>query len=122
MGYGMNRLPQILKMIKERLKKLRLQNNLTQITLGKISGVSNVQIGRYENGLSKPRPETLAKLAKVLGVDPGYFTDENKFEDNTHLEEHIERLKQVIKTDDDQRTLIALIDVLYHKNRAKSLC
>ncbi|MFS4455346.1 helix-turn-helix domain-containing protein [Maribacter sp. 2304DJ31-5] len=65
-------------MIKERLKKLRLAHNLTQTTPGKISGVSNVQIGRYENGVSKPKPETLIKLAKALGVNPGYFTDKKQ--------------------------------------------
>jgi transcriptional regulator with XRE-family HTH domain len=107
-------------MIKERLKKLRLDHKLTMVTLGKISGVSNVQIGRYENGLSKPRPETLAKLAKALGVDSGYFTDKNKLQDNTHLDEHMERLKRAIKTEEDLRIVLALIDVFCHKNEAKS--
>ncbi|MEM9144381.1 MAG: helix-turn-helix transcriptional regulator [Bacteroidota bacterium] len=105
-------------MIKERLKKIRLQQKLTQIGLGQLSGVSNVQIGRYENGLSKPRPKTLDKLAKALEVDPGYFTDPDQFPDTTHLEDHLERLKKVIKTDDDQKTLLALIDILDRKNSA----
>ena len=104
-------------MIKERLKKLRLDHKLTKVTLGKISGVSNVQIGRYENGLSKPRPETLVKLAKALGVDPGYFTDKNRFQDNTHLDQHLKRLKSAIKTEEDLRIVMALIDILSHKNR-----
>ncbi|RKN78023.1 helix-turn-helix domain-containing protein [Ulvibacterium marinum] len=107
-------------MIKERLKKLRQKNKLTQIALGKISGVSNVQIGRYENGLSTPRPETLAKLAKVLEVDPAYFKDKYKFQDNTHLDEHMERLKRAIKTEEDLKIVLALVDVFYHKNEAKS--
>ena len=107
-------------MIKERLKKLRLENNLTRATLGEISGVSSRQIARYENGLSKPRVKTLAKLAKVLGVDSVYFTDQNISQGNICLEEHIERLKQVIKNDDDRRTLIALIDAFYYKIIAES--
>ncbi|MEO1013421.1 MAG: helix-turn-helix transcriptional regulator [Bacteroidota bacterium] len=105
-------------MIPKRLKDLRTQSKLSQLALGEISGVSNVQIGRYENGLSRPRPKTLSKLAKALGVDPGYFTDKDQFPDNTHLEEHLERLKKVIKTEDDQKTLLALIDVLDRKNSA----
>ncbi len=103
-------------MVKDRLKKIRLEHNLTQVTLGKISGISYVQIGRYESGQSNPRPETLAKLAKVLDVDPSYFTDKNKFSDNICLELQLERLKRVIKTDEDLRILTALIDIFDHKN------
>ncbi|TMU54576.1 helix-turn-helix domain-containing protein [Flagellimonas algicola] len=107
-------------MIKNRLKKLRLANNLTQTTLGKISGISLAQIGRYEKGLSKPSARTLAKLAKALDVDSNYFTDENKFLDKTSIEKHFGKLKLVIKTDEDLKILIALIEVLYHKNFDKS--
>ncbi len=107
-------------MVKDRLKKLRLKYNLTQVTLGKISGVSHVQIGRYEKGLSKPTVKTLAKLAAALDVEPSYFTDRDKFSDNNCLEEHIEKLKRVIKTEGDLKALTALIDVLYHKNIVES--
>lgn len=106
-------------MVKDRLKKIRLENNLTQVTLGKICGVSRVQIGRYENGLSKPTVKILAKLARALDVDPSYFTNKNKFPDNSCLEKHMEKLKQVIKTKDDLKILIALIDFLYYKNISK---
>lgn len=107
-------------MIKDRLKKIRLEHNLTQVTLGKISGVSSVQIGRYERGLSKPTSRTLTKLAKALDVDPSYFMDKDKFSGSKCFEEHIETLKQVIKTKEDLKILVALIDILYHKNAARS--
>ncbi|WP_422080530.1 helix-turn-helix domain-containing protein [Ulvibacterium sp.] len=107
-------------MLKDRLRKLRLENNLTQVTLGKISGVSNVQIGRYEKGLSKPTAKTLAKLARALDIDPGYFTDRDKFPGDNCLEGHIEQLKLVIKTKEDLKLIMALIDVLKQKNVAKS--
>lgn len=107
-------------MVKNRLKKLRLENKLTQVTLGKISGVSHVQIGRYEKGLSKPTAKTLVKLAKALDVDTSYFTDINKFCDQSCIEKHVEKLKQVIKTEEDLKILAALVDVLHHKNFARS--
>ncbi len=107
-------------MLKDRLKKLRLENSLTQVTLGKISGVSHVQIGRYEKGLSKPTVKTLTKLAKALDVDPNYLMDKDKFSNSKNLEEHIEKLKLAIKTEEDLKLLIALIEILYHKNIAKS--
>lgn len=107
-------------MIGKRLKSLRLENKLTQVTLGKISGVSHVQIGRYENGLSKPQAKTLDKLAKVLGVDRNFFTNEKKSPKEIFLEEHLEILKQVIKTDDDRKMLVAMTEMLYHKNKLDS--
>ncbi len=80
---------------------------MDQIELGKISGVSNVQISRYEKGLSKPTVKTLSKLAKGLGIEPNQI----------FLEQDLERLKQVIKTDDDRKMLNAMTEMLYHKNR-----
>ncbi len=107
-------------MFPQRLKKLRLENNLTQVMLGKISGVSSAQIAKYENGLSKPRPKTLSKLSKVLGVDPAYFTDDIVVHHNCCLERSIRRLKQVINNDTDKKTLITLIDAFYYRIVAES--
>lgn len=88
--------------------------------LGKISGVSSTQIAKYENGLSKPRPKTLSKLAKVLGVDAAYFNDEIVPHHDCCLEQSIQRLKQVMNNDTDKRTLITLIDAFYHRIVAES--
>lgn len=44
---------------------------MTQSELAKRSGVSQVQIARYESGASKyPKYETLEKLAKALNISP----------------------------------------------------
>lgn len=98
-------------MIGKRLKRLRLENGLTQITLWEISGVSNVQIGRYEKGSSKPQVKTLAKLAKALEVEPNFFTDKKKLQEEICLEDHLERLKQSIRTFDDLKMLISFTEI-----------
>lgn len=41
---------------------------LSRSKLSEISGVSDTAIGNYETGLSVPRIDLLAKLAKTLGV------------------------------------------------------
>lgn len=52
----------------EKVKKLRLDANLTQSELAEIIGVPQPQISRFEIG-QEPRFPTLKKLAKALEVD-----------------------------------------------------
>ncbi|HHW57957.1 MAG TPA: helix-turn-helix transcriptional regulator [Clostridia bacterium] len=43
---------------------------LTSEKLSKITGVSQVTIARMKNGSQKPRPITIGKIAKALGIKP----------------------------------------------------
>lgn len=51
-----------------RLKKARQIKRLTQVELGKTLGSSDATINRYEKDVRKPDPDTLNKLATILGV------------------------------------------------------
>jgi len=55
--------------IGERVRDLRLQKNLSQAKLAKLSGVSTTALRVIERGKSNPLVETLVKLAEALGVD-----------------------------------------------------
>ncbi|WP_061342947.1 helix-turn-helix transcriptional regulator [Clostridium botulinum] len=55
-------------MLKIRLKKLRLEKNLTQKELAKISRVGKSTISDIENNLKSPRLVTIYKLAKALNI------------------------------------------------------
>lgn len=57
--------PNIAKIIKEQRKSLPLSLN----QLSRLSGVSVAHLGRIEQGLRKPSPRTLQKIAKPLGFD-----------------------------------------------------
>ena len=54
----------------ENIKKIRKEKGLTQKELGKISGINEAQIRRYELGgkNSNPKVETIKKIADALGV------------------------------------------------------
>ena len=52
--------------IGENIRKIRKEKKLTQKELGKLCGMSEAQIGQYENGLRNPKMETLKKIAKAL--------------------------------------------------------
>ena len=59
--------PTIAKIIREQRRSLSLSLN----QLSKLSGVSISHLGRIEQGLRKPSPRTLQKIAKPLRFDLG---------------------------------------------------
>ena len=50
------------------LKELRKERGLTLEAVSVLAGVDIGTISRIERGLSEPRPETVVKLARGLGV------------------------------------------------------
>jgi transcriptional regulator with XRE-family HTH domain len=52
----------------ERLAELRETHGLTQQTLADVTGISSIQIHRYEAGTSQPTLKALRKLAKARRV------------------------------------------------------
>lgn len=64
---------------KDRIKKLRLEHNLTQDELAQELGISRSTIGMYETGKRKADYATLESLADYFNVDMNYligWTDE----------------------------------------------
>jgi len=61
------------RMVGERLAELREQKALTLHDLEELSGVGADGISKIENGHRKPRPSTLRKLARALGVEVADF-------------------------------------------------
>ncbi len=54
-----------------RIYELRTAKGLSQRELGKLVGVSNKAVSKWETGAAKPRAEKLAKLSEVFGVPLG---------------------------------------------------
>ena len=57
----------------ERLKDLRKENNLSTIQLGKILGVGDSTISRWENGLRVPNIDNLYNIATFFKVSADYL-------------------------------------------------
>lgn len=51
------------------IRNHRKKKKLTQLQLGKMTGMSQQQIGQYENGIRFPKIVTLIKLSKALECD-----------------------------------------------------
>lgn len=52
----------------DNLKSLRVEKGLTKSELAALSGISNVQINRYENNTARPSDLVLNKLSRALTV------------------------------------------------------
>lgn len=57
----------------KRFKELKKESGLSEKKLGKILGVSDATICRWENGKSDIKSEDLLKVAKFFGVSADYL-------------------------------------------------
>ena len=60
-------------MLGERMRLEREAAGWTQGHFGEMLGVSNVTINRYEQGVRRPDPATLEKIATIYGVTVDYL-------------------------------------------------
>lgn len=67
--------------IGEKIKHWRVQKGLSQKELGDQIGMSQQQIGQYETGTRTPKPGTLLKIAKALGVHLRDLSDDSWLEE-----------------------------------------
>ncbi len=59
--------------LNERLKKLRLQNGVTQKAIAEGIGVTSVSVQRFEYGTAKPKLDNVIKLADFFNVSTDYL-------------------------------------------------
>lgn len=97
----------------KKVKRLRKDRKMTQKQLGIIAGVSNIQIGRYENAKAKPNKNTLHKLSKALEVSADYLENDTNLGPNNDLDEKYFRLKSVISKAEDITFLENFLDSFY---------
>lgn len=55
-------------MLKDNIKKARLDAGLTQLEVAEKLGVAQAQYARWENGGRNPKDETVEKLADIFGT------------------------------------------------------
>lgn len=60
-------------MIGDKIRERRLELNLTQAQLSKLTNIKSTTISNYENNISSPSDENIYKLMKVLKCDANYL-------------------------------------------------
>ncbi|WP_270588766.1 helix-turn-helix domain-containing protein [Faecalibacillus intestinalis] len=101
----------------ENIKKIRKEKGLTQKELGKLCGMSEAQIGQYENGLRNPKMETLEKIANALDISYFELLDISE----TTKESNIQKITlnvEIKNIDEETKKAEKLIELL---KEAKSL-
>lgn len=68
-------------MFNDRLRALRQQRAMTQAEVARELNISQAAYSKYEVGTSSPNPETLAKLANLLGVSADYLVGSDNSKD-----------------------------------------
>lgn len=71
----------------EKIRKRRIELNMTMDDLGNAIGVQRSAINKYEKGIiTDLKRSTLQALANALGVSPLYLLEEDEDEDRDRLE------------------------------------
>lgn len=91
-------------MLKDRLKKSRLNAKLTQNQMATMLNISQPTYAQWENGRRTPKPDTLNKLSEILNVSTDYLQGRDD-----GLEDIIEVLKEKTLTDKDKQEIITLL-------------
>ena len=91
-------------MLKDNIKKARLDAGLTQIEVAEKLGVAQAQYARWENGGRNPTDETVKKLAEIFGV-----TFDKLQGRNDGLDDIVDLLRKVELTDEQKLEIYFLI-------------
>jgi len=88
--------------LKDKLRSLRKQNDLTQTDVAKYLGKTDKSISRYEGGQCKPSYTVIVALSKYFGVPLSYLISEEQSFKETKVQQLLnELIKEGIITDLD---------------------
>ena len=106
--------------IGNKLKRLRLERGLSQTELADICGMNQTQVTRYEQGVNRPTPKMLDKLANGLDVAPEYFTD---IEDTplSDIDAEYARLRAALYDPNEKFALKTVLRNFYVANQNKKM-
>ena len=109
-------------MLKDNIKKARLDAGLTQLEVAEKLGVAQAQYARWENGGRNPKDETVEKLAKIFNTS---FETLKGRDDG--LEEIVSLLREYELTEKEKKEIISVLKQFLmnkkqaHKNNLMSL-
>ena len=85
--------------VKNRIKEVRTQKNLTQNELANITGLKRYSISDWETGRTEPDIESLKIISRVLNVTLDYllYNDEIENRQNSELTEEEQKELRLVK-------------------------
>lgn len=107
----------------EKIKKLRIDKNVTQKQLGEMFGVDRATIANWEMGRRKPSTDVMKKLAEYFGVSLDYIYDmpvSDETIDNAMREIETFFMSDEITTSDKEAIFKDIFDLYYRVKSEKS--
>ena len=90
----------------DKLRNLREALGWTQDDLAEAAQVNRVTVAKYEAGKIEPKLKTLGKLARALGVDVNYFSDQS--EEMSAEDRELWEIRTAARRDAERRILFML--------------
>ena len=84
-------------LIANKIKALRLKNNLSQLQLAEKLGISNRAVSKWEKGLSVPSSDNIYRLSKIFGVSIDCFYNQETEEGFIKTTNGMESLTELFK-------------------------
>jgi len=107
----------------DRLKELREKKGISLLALSKIISVSDGQLGKYEKGLSEPRPDVRQELADYFGVSVAYLMGHEVVKEDLDLEDvkmalyrTIEKYRGMEDSPEKRKVLLPLLSLEQYLN------
>lgn len=91
-------------MLKDNIKKARLDAGLTQLEVAEKLGVAQAQYARWENGGRNPKDETVEKLAEIFGTSFEFLKGRDD-----GLEEIVSLLREYELTEKEKKEIISVL-------------
>lgn len=114
----------MVKLIGDTLKEHRIKKGYTLSELEKVSGVSYVQISRYEKNKANPTSKVIKKLADALEIDTTMLMDKEKdIINDESIHKQFKELMSLLKKNEEEKDKFALskiIEVMLFKARLKN--
>lgn len=98
-------------MLKDNIKKARLDAGLTQLEVAEKLGIAQAQYARWENGGRNPKDETVEKLSEIFGVSFDYLKGRDD-----GPEEIIEMLKENNITQKQKQDVLKILSDYFGSN------
>ena len=81
----------------KKLHKLRKQHKMSQKELGKMLGISNRAVSKWETGISVPSNENFIRLSEISGVNVSYFFEEEKITKKENAPTGMESIRELYR-------------------------
>jgi transcriptional regulator with XRE-family HTH domain len=99
-------------------QKIKTSRKNRELTLGKLSEISNISksyIWELESGRANPTIDKLSKLSNILGVTIDYLINDEELSDEVYEKAFFRKFK--LLNEDSQRKIEKIIDIFLSDGR-----